>query len=63
MTTFTFYIHDDRYNVPSLAIVDVGGEAEARALAADRLLKSTHHTAIDVCEEDALQFSVLADRR
>ena len=60
MATFTFYIHDNRYTVPSLAIVDADDEAGARVLATDRLLESTHHTAIDVCEADVLRFSVKA---
>jgi hypothetical protein len=58
MATFTFYIHDDRYRVPSLAIVDANDEGRARILAADRLLESTHHTAVDVYEGEELRFSV-----
>ncbi len=38
MATFTLYIHDDRYSVPSLAIVDAVDEAKAKILAANRLL-------------------------
>ena len=58
MATFTFYIRDERYRVPTLAIVVEESEARARALAAERLSESAHHIAIDVYEGDALRFSL-----
>ena len=58
MATFTFYIRDERYRVPTLAIVFAQNAARARALAAERLLESTHHIAIDVYEGEALRFSL-----
>lgn len=58
MATFTFYIRDDRYSVPTLAIVTAQNEASARTLAALRLSELIHHTAIDVYEGEELRFSV-----
>jgi hypothetical protein len=58
--TFFFYIHDRRYKVPTLSIVEADDEACARALAIDLLLETPDHTAIDVCENDRLRFSVTA---
>jgi hypothetical protein len=56
--TFTFFIEDDRYTVPTLAIVTVADEGRARAYA-DRLLKaSKHHLSIEAREGDALIFRV-----
>lgn len=39
MVTFTFYIRDARYSVPTLAIVDAHDEKTARELAAKRLVE------------------------
>jgi len=58
VATFTFYIRDERYTVPTLAIVVAQNAVRARALAAKRLLESPHHTAIDVYEGEALRFSL-----
>jgi hypothetical protein len=63
MATFTFYIHDNRYRVPNLAIVEAESVSAARAIAMDRLLQSAHHTAIDVREDECLQFSLTAADR
>jgi hypothetical protein len=56
--TFQLYIHDDRYRVPNLAIVNARNRDGARELAATRLLESRHHTAVDVYEGEDLLFSV-----
>ncbi|MDB5480484.1 MAG: hypothetical protein JWO83_1537 [Caulobacteraceae bacterium] len=66
MATFTFYIRDDRYSVPTLAIVNTNTEVAARVLATKRLLESMHHTAVDVYEGEDLRFSLTlgeGDRR
>ena len=62
MATFTFYIRDDRYKVPTLALVDAEGVERARELAAQRLLESTSHAAIDVYEGEELRFTVMPGR-
>ena len=63
MLTFTFYIRDDRYRVPSLAIVSAEDEDGVREIAATRLLESRHHTAIDVYEGEDLRFSLTAGQQ
>lgn len=60
MVTFTFYIRDDRYDVPTMDFVVAQSEARARVRAAERLLESTHHTAVEVYEGDHLRFSMTA---
>ena len=60
MVTFTFYIRDDRYDVPTMDFVIAQNEARARVRAAERLLESTHHTAVEVYEGDSLRFSMTA---
>jgi len=58
MATFTLYIRDDRYLVPAMEFFDARNEASARIFAAGCLLESTHHTAVDVYEGEALRFSI-----
>ena len=41
MATFTLYIRDNRYAVPTLALVGADGEERVRELARQRLLEST----------------------
>jgi hypothetical protein len=58
MTTFTFYIRDDRHDIPITQFVIVKDAERARSMAAKHLLESTHHTAIDVYEGAHLRFSM-----
>ena len=60
MITFTFYIRDDRYNVPAMDFVIVQDEERARMLADRHLQASAHHTAVEVYEGEVLRFSVTA---
>ena len=57
MVTFTFYIRDDRYSVPTLDLVNAHSEDAVRTLVAKRLFESHHHTAIEVYEGEELRFS------
>lgn len=50
LRTFSFYIHDQRYSVPTLQIVTVHDEARARELAQAHLDEGDHHLAVDVVE-------------
>jgi len=63
MSTFTFYIQDDRYNVPTMDIVIAQSEARARVRAMERLLESTHHLGVEVYEGDRLRFSMTTESR
>ena len=58
MTTFTFYICDDRHDIPITQIVIVRDAERARLRAVEHLLESRHHTAIDVYEGANLRFSM-----
>jgi len=50
MRTFSFYIHDKRYSVPTLQIVTVRDEERARELAQQRLYEGEHYLAVEVVE-------------
>lgn len=50
LRTFSFYIHDKRYSVPTLQIVTVRDEDRARELAQQRLDEGDHHLAVEVLE-------------
>jgi len=52
MRTFNFLISDDRYAVPTLAIVMVNDASRAIELARKRLNDSPHHLAIEIHEGD-----------
>jgi hypothetical protein len=51
METYTFYIEDDRYSVPTLMFVTTWGEDHARRLALDELAEP-HHIAVEVRIDD-----------
>ncbi|WP_150131337.1 hypothetical protein [Caulobacter mirabilis] len=50
MRTFSFYIHDRRYSVPTLQLVTVRDEDRARELARQRLEETEEHLAVEVTE-------------
>lgn len=56
MRTFSFYIHDRRYSVPTLQLVTVRDENRARELARARLEETEHHLSIEVVEDQTELF-------
>ena len=56
MQTFSFFIHDQRYAVPTLQFVLVKDEARARELARRELMSSDHHLAVEVRDERGAAF-------
>ena len=56
MRTFSFYIQDRRYSVPTLQIVTVRDDARARELAQQRLDENEHYMSIEVVEEQSELF-------
>jgi hypothetical protein len=58
MRTFSFYIHDVRHTLPTLAFVTVSDELRAREIAKERLMESLDHLTIEVRENDDLLFSL-----
>jgi hypothetical protein len=60
MTTFTFYIRDDRHDLPITQFVIVRDAERARSIAARHLRESRHHKGIDVYEGNCHRFTVTA---
>ena len=58
MRIFSFYIHDSRYSVPTLQLVDALDEDCARELAQARLDETMAHLAIEVREDDNRLFEL-----
>jgi hypothetical protein len=52
LKTYTLYIHDDRYSVPSLDAVTVRDDERACEVGANRLTVSPHYQSIEVWEDD-----------
>lgn len=50
MRTFSCFLTDDRYSIPTLSFLLVGDARLARELALRRLLESPHHRSIEVLE-------------
>ena len=47
MLTFTILITDDRYEVPTMALVEAPDVAAAKEIAERRLRESRHHRSIE----------------
>jgi hypothetical protein len=56
MHTFSCYITDDRYSIPTLAFMLVGDVILARDLALRRLMESPHHRSIELLDGDERVF-------
>lgn len=52
MRSYTFYIDDERYSVPTLMFVLAEDDAEARDLAAQKLLESEFYSGVAVWVDD-----------
>jgi hypothetical protein len=52
LKTYTFYIDDDRYSVPSLDAVSAADDSEAVITARARLAESPHYRAIEVWDDE-----------
>lgn len=61
MRTYTVYIRDARYSVPSLIFVDVGPGVQVADLARRKLEESEHHLAVEVADGDTVLFRVARD--
>jgi hypothetical protein len=64
LRTFTFYIEDDRYSVPTLHIAAMEDEALAREWAETAMRRNPHYLGVEVCEDGERLFGlgVLAER-
>ncbi|MES2034567.1 MAG: hypothetical protein V4466_10345 [Pseudomonadota bacterium] len=63
MRTFSFYIHDRRYSVPTLQLVTVRDESRARELALARLEETEHHLSVEVVEDQTELFRLSREAR
>jgi hypothetical protein len=52
--TYTLFIHDDRYSVPSLDAVDAADDKQAETAARARLGASPHYHAVEVWDGERL---------
>ncbi len=58
MRTFSLFIEDTRYSVPTLVLATVKDESRIRELARARLEESPFHVAVEVREGDLYLFSL-----
>jgi len=49
MSVFEIFVDDDRYSVPTLHLITVGSEADARREAVALLMGSRHHLGVELC--------------
>jgi len=52
LRTFTIFIRDERYSVPTVWFVTVATEERAVEIAKAQLVESRHHLAVELCEDD-----------
>jgi hypothetical protein len=50
--TYTLFIRDERYTVPTMAFLDVANLERAAQLAKERLVASRFHVSVELCRED-----------
>jgi hypothetical protein len=58
--SYSIYIHDDRYSVPTLLFITADADERVRELATQRLAESAHYRSVDVHHDDELLFSLVA---
>lgn len=58
LTTYTLYVHDARYAVPTLFTVDMRDDERAKAYAARHLESSPHYRSVEIWEDERLVGSV-----
>jgi hypothetical protein len=59
--TYTLYVHDGRYAVPTLLTVEMRDDERVREYAAQRLAESVHYKAVEIWEDDRAVAHVTAD--
>ena len=52
MTTYTLYVHDGRYAVPTLLTIDSRDDESARAHALRHLESSPHYSAVEIWDDE-----------
>ncbi len=54
LKTYTLYVHDSRYAVPTLLTIDAADDDRARAHATQHLGGSTHYKSVEVWDDERL---------
>ncbi len=52
MTTYTLYVHDGRYVVPTLLTIEARDDEAARVEARRRLETSEHYSAVEIWDDE-----------
>ena len=52
MTTYTLFVHDGRYVVPTLLTIESRDDDGARAYALRHLESSTHYRAVEIWDDE-----------
>ena len=56
MRTYTIFVEDDRYSVPTLAMIDTSSRARAEQVTLEKLTESPHHRAVELRLGDKLVY-------
>jgi hypothetical protein len=54
LTTYTLYVHDARYAVPTLLTVDMKDDERAMAFAAKHVESSPHYRSVEIWDDERL---------
>jgi hypothetical protein len=54
LKTYTLYVHDARYTVPTLLTIDARDDESACAHAEHHLAASTHYRAVEIWDDERL---------
>jgi hypothetical protein len=54
MASYTLFVHDDRYSVPTFYMVSVANDERALELADEKLRSSPHYSRVEVFDGDRL---------
>ena len=54
MASYTLFVHDDRYTVPTFYLMTVASDGRAMDLAEEKLRSSPHYLRVEVFEADRL---------
>jgi len=54
LKTYTLYVHDGRYAVPSLLTIDARDDDSAREHAQQHLATSSHYRSVEVWDDERL---------
>ena len=62
VTTYTLYVHDGRYVVPTLMTIESRDDDSARAHALRHLESSTHYRAVEIWDDERQVAEMTLDR-